>query len=377
MFRDLMRGFVTREVIPVEQELLRSNPDWNLPPKEIFDRIRSRVKELGLWALDVPVECGGMGLNMLTLLLVNEEQSQTLFGCGHSTPFWEAPLPIFPALYRGTDYQKEQYLYPLIRGDKVKAFANTEPDAGSDAAAIKTEAIRDGDHWVLNGIKRFISNADACDFCLVSAVIDKSKGKRGIGMFIVNKDNPGFRVKPWLVIRPEHVTEVTLQDCRVPDIDRLEGSGWDMLQEGLNKSRVLIAAECLGRARRALEMAVTYAEQRSTFGQPLSQRQFVQGMLAESATEIHLAHLMALEVACKMDQGLPVAQETFMLKALSTEMGYRVIDRSIQIHGGIGVSKELPLERMLREARVRRIVDGPTEVMQWVVAREVIRGWRP
>jgi len=379
LLQKAMREFVERECLPVEREMMRRDPDWIELPPEIFNHIRSRLKELGFWALDVPPEYGGRGLDTVTYCLITEEQYKTVVGTAHYSPFWGSnSVMIFPALYRASDYIKERYLLPLVRGEKRAALAQTEPEAGSDAAAIKTAAVRKGEGWVLNGVKRFCTMADRADFLYVTAVTDKGKGRAGISVFLVDTATPGLKIERTIpVIRPQYSTELSFSECYVPESHRLQDPGWEVLQEGLGKLRMLMAQGCVGRASRALDMAASYVQQRITFGQPLATRQAIQWMLADSAVEIHLTRLMALEGAWKVDRGLDVRQEASMIKVFATEMAFRVLDRCIQCFGGLGVTKELPLERWLREIRVLRIGEGPSEVHRMVIARNILKGWRP
>lgn len=374
-----MRDFVEKECLPIEEEMMHKDPDWVELPPEHFNHIRYKVKEMGFWALDVPVEYGGQGLDTITYCLIAEEECRTVIGTTHFSPLW-SPLAenIFPALYRGTDYQKHKYLYPMIRGEKRAALAQTEPEAGSDASAIKTTAVRKDNGWIINGRKRFSTMADRADFLYVTAVTDKSKGRDGISVFLVDTDSPGFRIERIInVLRPQYSTEPVFDDCFVPDENRLEGSGWVILQEGLDKLRMLFAQMCVGRASRSLDIVLNYIPHRITFSKPLSERQAVQWMLADSAIDIHLARLMALDGAWKVDQGMDTRGEAAMIKVFASEMAYRVLDRCIQCLGGIGLTKDLPLERWFREVRVMRITEGPSEIQRMLIARNLSRGWRP
>jgi len=379
MLQMTMKRFVEEECFPVEQEMMRVDPDWIELPQETFNRLRTKLKQLGFWALDVPAEYEGQELDTLSYCLITEEQYKTVVGTVHHSPFW-SPLSVmlFSALYRGSDKQKENYLFPLIRGEKRAGLCQTEPDAGSDAAAIKTTATADGDSWVINGVKRFATMGDSADFFYVTAVTDRSKGRDGITMFLVNRETPGIKIERlWRVMRPQYSTEIVFDNCRVPDEQRLEGSGWYNLQEGLGKLRMLMAQGCVGRASRSLDITTRYVQERKTFGEPLSRRQAIQWMLVDSAIEIHTTRLMALEGAWKVDQGMDVTEEASMIKVYATEMACRVLDRCIQCLGGIGLSKDLPLERWYREVRVDRIGEGPSEIHRMILARSLFRGWRP
>jgi acyl-CoA dehydrogenase len=378
MLQALARKFVKEEWFPLEEEMSRQDPDWIELPDETFNKIRARLKELGLWALDVPPEYGGAGLDTLTYSLIAQEQYKSVVGTINLSPMWaHNTIMLFPVLYRSSPYIKEKYLYPLIRGEKRAATAHTEPDAGSDAAAITTQAVREGNSWVINGVKRFTTLADRSDFLYLNAVTDKSRGKDGISMFLIDMNNPGIKIdKIWDVIS-QPTTELVITDCRVSDEQRLEGSGLHIFEDAIGKARVLMVQGCIGRALRGLDLTTQYVQNRKTFGQLLSTRQAVQFMLADTAVDIHLTKLLAFETAWKVDQGMDVRDEANMIKVLGTEMAYRAMDRYIQCFGGIGLTKTLPLERWLRELRVLRITDGASEVLRWVLARSLLKGWRP
>jgi len=366
------RRFVDEECLPLEKEL---EPDWVELPPELHRRLVESIKALGLWAVGVPHEFGGAGFGALGYTALREEQCRSLIGTSHYTPFGgEIPPPLFFA----TEMQKERYLLPVLRGDKKVAFAQTEPGAGSDAAAIQTRAVREGDGWRINGVKRFATLADRADFLMVVAVTDPEKRARGgITMFLVDRDTPGLTVCRILeVMRPQHSTELEFADVFVSKEAVLGdvGQGFVMAQKFLVKGRISIAARCLGIAQRALEMAIARARERQTFGQHLSERQAVQWMIADSYMELHATRLLTYETAWKEDQGKDPRVEASEVKCFATEMAFRVLDRSIQVHGGIGLTKDLPLERWFREIRVLRIGEGPSEIHRWVVARSLLKG---
>jgi alkylation response protein AidB-like acyl-CoA dehydrogenase len=371
-FKQTVRRFVDEELIPLERQL---EPDWIELPPGLHQTLTEKIKAIGAWAVGVPQEFGGAGLGVLGYTAIREEQCRCVIGTSHYTPFGgEVPPPLLYA----TAEQKERYLLPVLRGEKKVAFAQTEPGAGSDAAAIQTRAVRDGDGWRLNGMKRFATLADRADVLLVVAVTDPEKRARGgITMFLVDRDTPGLRILRILpVLRPQHSTEIELNDAFVPHGNVLGevGQGFAMAQKFLVRGRVGIAARCLGVAHRALEMSLAYARERRTFGQPLAERQAVQWMLADSYMELHASRLMTYETAWKEDQGRDPRIEASEVKVFATEMAFRVLDRAIQVHGGIGLTKDLPLERWFREIRVLRIGEGPSEIHRWVVARSLLKG---
>lgn len=366
------RVFIDEECIPLEKDL---EPDWIELQPDIHNRLVEKIKALGLWGVGVPQEFGGVGMGALGYAAVREEQCRSHIGTSHYTPFGgEIPPPLF----HSTDTQKERYLFPLLQGEKKISFAQTEPGAGSDAAAIQTTAVQEQDGWRINGVKRFATLADKADVLMVVAVTDPEKRARGgITMFLVDRDTPGINIRRILeVLRPQHSTEIDLNDVFVPHESVLGevGQGFAMAQQFLVKGRISIAARCLGIAQRALEMAIEHAQKRQTFGQYLSERQAIQWMLADSYMELHAARLLTYETAWKEEQSKDPRIEASEIKCFGTEMAFRVLDRSIQIHGGIGLSKDLPLERWFREIRVLRVGEGPSEIHRWVVARSLLKG---
>lgn len=378
MLQSLMRKFVKEECYPIDEEMTNRDPSWIALPDAIFKKMRARLKELGLWALDVPPEYGGAGLDTITCSLLMQEQYKCIVGTINLGPFWaHNTIMLLPVLYQCSPSIKDKYLYPLIRGEKRAATAHTEPDAGSDAAAITTQAVRDGDSWVVNGVKRFVTMGDSADFIYLNAITDRSKGRDSITMFLVDMNTPGVKVeKIWDTIS-QPTTEVVFTDCRVPESQRLEGNGLQLFEKVIGKARVMLVQGCIGRAIRGMELTTQYVQNRKTFGQLLSTRQAIQGMLVDSAIDIHLTKLLAYETAWKIDQGMDVRQESSMIKVFGTEMAYRCLDRYVQCFGGIGLTKSLPLERWLRELRILRITDGASEVLRWVMARDLMKGWRP
>jgi len=372
LLQKTVRRFVQEEMIPLEKGL----PDAGDIPSEIRARLEQKTREMGLWALEVPAEYGGAGLGCLAISVIIEEVAKSSV-----LPFRARSIfgpRVGPILSYCDDEQKEQYFYPVIRGEKRACFAMTEPHAGSDAAAIRTSAVRDGDDYVLNGIKTFITGADQSDFAQVFAVTDFDKGARGgITCFLVDMDTPGIRVTRKIpLLTPDSPCEITLTDCRVParKIVGGLGKGFQMGQKWLTFNRIVAhGANALGVAQRCLEMSVRYAKQRVTFGEPLINRQAVQWMLADTEVELHAARLMVYDAAHKYDRGGDVRHESAMVKLACSEMLGRVVDRAIQIHGAMGLTKELPFERWYREARSRRITEGPSEIQKMLIARHLIQ----
>ena len=372
MIQGLIRKFVEQELIPIEMQV---NHDEEVP-EEIVRPLQEKIKGLGLWQLDVPKEYGGPGLGLLARCVVQEEISKT-----KAMPFRHNPLfgpQVGPILYEGNDDQKERFLQPVLRGEMTVCFAQTEPDSGADPAGMRTRAVRDGDHYVLNGAKRFITGAGESDYAQVICVTDPEKRARGgISCLMVDMKSPGVQlVRQWPTMMGDKPWEIAFDNVRVPVENRIgeEGQGFALGQKWLTVGRVRgHGARCVGIAQRANEMAMDYARQRVTFGQPLADRQAIQFFIADSAIEIDAARLMVYRTAWMYDQGMDTRDESYMTKIYCTEMASRVVDRAMQIHGGVGLTKELPLEYWYRQIRSIRITEGVTEVLRWRLARNLMR----
>jgi acyl-CoA dehydrogenase len=277
------------------------------------------------------------------------------------------------------DEQKQRYLYPVLRREKRMCFAQTEPDAGSDPGSMRTRAVRDGNGYVINGIKRFITDAEKSDFAQVMAVTDPAKGSHGgISCFLVDMNSPGCRITArYRTMMGDEPCEITFEDCKVPvsNLVGKEGEGFKLAQKWLGAGRLRHGARALGVAERCIEMGVSYAKERVTFGKPLSERQAIQWKLADSFVELHAARLMVYHAAWKHDQGEDNRNEAYMAKLYADEMSFRVVDRVLQIHGGIGLTTDLPLAKWFVDQRSRMITEGPSEVMRMVIARQVLRNY--
>jgi len=368
-----IRRFVQEEIIPLERQLDPDAPDL---PDEDFARLSAKTKAAVLWALGAPEQYGGGGLDTFSMCVALEEMSQHRMGlynpgCG---VFGRYPPP---AIWAGSKTQIEKYAVPTIRDGVKTFFAITEPSGGSDpAGAIQTRAEKRGDHWVLNGRKVFISRAHNAPWGIVFARTDKGKGRAGISCFILEKGTPGFTATPIRTIRTSAIpNDVVFEDCEIPAENLIgqEGQGLDLAFDLLVKNRFPYSACNLGIAVAAYKMAVEHAKHRSTFGAALSQRQAIQWMLADALVEIRATRWLIWEGAWKADRGEDARVEASIAKLYSSEVLGRVIDAAVQIHGGYGVSKEFPLERWYREARVRRIGEGPSEVHRMVIARSLFR----
>ena len=378
MLKDLVRRFVDDELMPLEAGVLQREADGKglgLSKADI-SRIDEVSRKLGLWGLDAPEDIGGADLPAVAMVAVEEEIGRTI------TPYTLPPDSPNLRMLMATanERQRKAYLEPYVRGETVSAIAISEPGAGADPAGMITRAERDGDGWIINGRKIWISRADHADFTILMAVTDKVKGSRGgMSAFLVDKDTPGFNVLRRIkMIGGEPTFEIALEDCRVEGWKLLgvEGQGFAPMQLRLGARRIQMAAWSIGMAQRALDMIVDYSPQRVTFGQPLSERQAIQWWVADAATRIHAARLMTYDCAWKLDQGRDVRLEISMIKAYATEMAWSVVDHAMQTFGAMGMTKELPLQLMASKIRTMRIYDGPTEVHKWVVARNLLGGRR-
>jgi acyl-CoA dehydrogenase len=374
MLKDLVAHFVADELMPLEPAVLaREDAGDGLGIGEAErERIDAVSKKLGLWGLDAPEDIGGADLPTVALVGVNEELGKTI------TPYTLPPDSPNLRMLMATvnERQKAAYLDPYVRGETGSAIAISEPGAGGDPAGMLTHAERDGDDWVINGRKIWISRAEDADFTILMALTDKEKRSRGgISAFLVDKGTPGFNVLRRIPMVGGAATyEIALEDCRVEGWKLLgtEGNGFAPMQLRLGTRRIQMAAWSVGMAQRALDMIIEYAPQRVTFGVPLSERQAIQWWVADAATRIHAARLMIYDCAWKLDQKRDVRLEISMIKSFCTEMAYEVVDHAMQTFGAMGMTKELPLQQMSAKLRTMRIYDGPTEVHKWVVARNLL-----
>jgi acyl-CoA dehydrogenase len=369
----LVRQFVDEELIPIEMQV----PDGEDLPAEILRPLQDKARRLGLWLLTIPEELGGMGLGLLEACVVQEEVARSkAIPFRNNEVFGPAVDPIL--LEACNPEQMERFVLPAIRGEIRICFAQTEPDAGTDPAGMRSRAVRDGDHYVLNGTKRFITGAGTSDYAEVFCVTDPEKRGAGrISCLLVDLKSPGVTlVRQWPTMMGDAPWEIAFEDVRVPlgNLVGDEGQGFALGQRSLTAARVSgQAAWALGVAQRALEMAMDYAQVRVTFGQPLAERQAVQLMIADSAIELRTARLFVAETAWRYDRGQDIRNESYMAKIYCTEVGSRIVDRAIQILGGIALTKELPLEYFYRQIRSIRITEGATEVLRWRLARNLVR----
>ena len=373
LLKGTVRRFVDRELIPLEREY---RPEGEDMPERLLKPLQEKARGMGLWLLDVPEEFGGAGMDLLSRCVVMEEVARTV-----ALPFRYNTLfgpEVRPVLFHCNEEQKERFLYPVIRGEKRICFAQTEPDAGSDPASMKTRAVQDGDHYILNGTKRFITGAAHADYAQVIAVTDPEKRARGgVTCFIVDMETPGVTLeRVWPTMMGDAPGQILFEDARVPAANIIGGvgQGFSIAQKWIEEGRIRgHGARPVGIAQRALDMMIEYSKDRVTFGRPLSDRQAIQFMIADSAMELHACRLMVYECAWRHDQGEDVRQLSYMTKIMCAEMASRVVDRSIQVHGGVGLTKELPLEWWYRQVRSLRITEGTPEVLRWRLAQRLIK----
>lgn len=374
MLKELVARFVRDELMPLEAGVLAREAEGgglgiSAGEQQRLDEVS---RSLGLWGLDAPEDVGGSDLPAVAMVGVNEELGRTI------TPYTLPPDSPNLRMLAATvnDRQREAYLAPYVRGETISAIGISEPGAGADPAGMITRADRDGDDWIINGRKIWITRAEEADFTILMAVTDREKGARGgMSAFLLDKGTPGFNVLRRIpMIGGQATYEVVLEDCRVEGWKLLgeEGDGFGPMQLRLGTRRIEMASWSIGMAQRALDMICEYAPQRKTFGLPLSERQAIQWWVADAATRIHAARLMTYDCAWKLDQGRDVRVEISMIKAYATEMAWEVVDRAMQTFGAMGMTKELPLQLMASRLRTMRIYDGPTEVHKWVVARNLM-----
>ena len=369
---DTVRTFVTRELYPHEDEVERLG---DVPP-ELVTQIRRRSIEGGLHAANMPADLGGGGLDAVGMTLAERELGKASYALQ-----WLVARP--SNILRACEgEQRERYLLPAVRGERYDCLAMTEPGAGSDVRSMTTRAVRDGDDYVVDGSKHFISHADKSDFVILFAATgtEEVRGRRVnlITGFLVDLDTPGLSVVPGpasVSHRGYHHSELVFESCRIPAANRLgdEGRGFDLMGEWLGASRLTVAATSVGRARRVLDMTTRWAADRHQFGQPVGRFQGVGFQLADMATELEAAELLTLRAAWKLDQGTMTDQDAAMAKVFASEALGRITDRAVQIHGGMGLMAELPIERFWRDARVERIWDGTSEIQRHIISRSLLR----
>ncbi|WP_294386852.1 acyl-CoA dehydrogenase [uncultured Clostridium sp.] len=369
LVRQMVREFAVNEVKPIAAEIDETE---RFPMENV-----KKMAELGMMGIPFPKELGGAGGDVLSYIVAVEELSKV---CGTTGVIVSAHTSLCASLIyeNGTPAQKEKYLVPLAKGEKIGAFGLTEPGAGTDAAGQQTTAVLDGDNYILNGSKIFITNGGVADTFIVFAMTDKSQGTRGISAFIVEKDFPGFSIgkkEDKLGIRASSTTELIFENCIVPKENLIgkEGKGFGIAMKTLDGGRIGIAAQALGIAEGAYEEAVKYMKERKQFGRPLSAFQGLQWMIAEMETKIEAAKLLVYKAAWLKQNKMPYSVDAAKAKLFAAEVAMDVTTKAVQIHGGYGYTKEYPVERMMRDAKITEIYEGTSEVQKMVIAGAALR----
>ena len=371
LLANTIRSFIRRELRPLEQDIEETG---RLSDALAVD-IRKKSQALGLYAVNIPSEFGGGGLSVLDWMIAEEQ-----FGWTSDILIRRAFGNVYEILLEGSEVQIENYLLPAVRGDRTFSIAFTEPEAGSDAAAITSQAIRSNNGWVLNGAKHFISDGYYSDFFVVTAVTDPNAATKGISTFIVEKGMPGLvvgRDQPMMGLRGTSHVEMRFDEVRLSPQHLLgrEGQGLKLAFATLGRVRLAqVAARAVGRATMVMKMSLEYARQRRQFGAAIGDFQMIQQMLADSAMEINACRLALWQIASRIDSGEEMRGGISMLKIQASEMLGRVVDRAVQIYGGTGYCRDFPIERYYRDARISRIYDGTSEVHRLVMARELMKG---
>ena len=371
MLVETVQEFIVSELQPLEEEIEHSG---KLDP-DLAEDIKNKSLQLGLFAMNVPKTFGGVGLSTLDWILAEEQ-------FGHTTDILirRAFGNVYDILFEGTQEQVERWLLPCVRGERVFSVAFTEPEAGSDAASIRTRAVKNSGGWCISGKKHFISDGAFSDFFVITAVTDPEQGHRGISTFIIDKNTPGVKVgrdQPMMGLRGTSHVELFFDEVDLGPEHLLgeEGHGLMLALETLGRIRLAqVCARAVGKASKILQLSTEFTSQRTQFGQTLDQFQQIQQMLADSAIEINAARLAVLQTAWEADQGKDVKARISMAKVQASETLGRVADRGVQIFGGLGYCKDLPMERYFRDSRIYRIYDGTSEIHRTVVAKALSRG---
>ena len=366
-----IRGFIESELRPLEEDIEKTGRLAD----DVASEIRAKSQELGLYAVNIPTKYGGGGLSVLDWMIAEEQ-----FGRTSDILVRRAFGNVYEILLEGTDEQIETYLIPAVRGDRTFSVAFTEPEAGSDAAAIKTRAVRKNDGWVLNGSKHFISDGLYSDFFIVTAVTNPDAGARGISTFILDKGLAGFTVgrdQPMMGLKGTSHVEMHFENVKLNEGCLLgkEGQGLKLALATLGRVRLAqVSARAVGRSSMILDSCLRYSKDRRQFGSAIGEFQMIQHMLADSAMEINACRLALWQTASRIDAGEEARGAISMLKVQASEMLGRVVDRAVQIYGGAGYCCDLPIERYYRDARIARIYDGTSEIHRMVMARQMMKG---
>jgi butyryl-CoA dehydrogenase len=367
MIRDTMRAFAQERLAPFAAEWDKNH---TFPAEALKE-----LGELGALGMVVPEEWDGAGMDYMSLVLTLEEIAAG-DGATSTIVSVQNSLACGITMKYGTDAQKEEWLKPLARGEKLGCFCLTEPHTGSDAAAITTRADRDGDYFVINGVKQFITTGKHAQMAIVFAVTDKAAGKKGISCFLIPCDTPGFivgRTEDKMGQHASDTVQIILENCRVPASALLgkEGDGYKIALSNLEAGRIGIAAQSIGMARAAFEAAVRYAKERVTFGQPIIEHQAVNFRLADMATLLDAARLMVWRAASLKDAGRPCLKEASMAKMFASEAAEKIASDAIQIHGGVGYTSDFPVERIYRDVRICQIYEGANDIQRLVIGRSI------
>lgn len=369
LIRRSVRDFALKEVAPLAAQIDETGEF----PNELYQKLAQN----NYFGITIPRECGGTGAGYVVMCIVMEELARV---CVSTTLHVTSPNTLLglPLANYGTPEQKERYLLPEMRGEKEGTFALTEPGAGSDAASMKTTAVKDGDYYILNGRKTFITAAPVADFVVVFAVTDRSKGTRGITAFIVERGTPGFstgKKERKMGVCGSPTSDVILDHVRVHKSQILgkEGEGFLMAMKTLDSGRIVVAAQCLGIAQSAMDEAVKYVKERQQFGRPIGNFQGIQFMLSDMETKINCARALIYDTAQKKDLGMNITKEAAMAKYFASEMCNEVAAKALQLHGGYGYMKDYPIERIFRNARVTTIYEGTSQIQQIVIAKHLLK----
>ncbi|MGW4061950.1 acyl-CoA dehydrogenase family protein [Amycolatopsis sp. NPDC004747] len=368
--RDWVRTFVQRELVPLEQEVLRRERAHQpgLTGEELKD-LQLKAKESGFWGVLTPEEYGGMGLSAVMAALLEAELGRTFvpFRFGGAAD---------NILFHANEEQKQTYLLPTISGERKSCFAITEPGAGSDAKAIRTTARKDGSDWIINGEKTFITGGNEADFTMVFAITDPEKGANGgVTCFLVDRE-AGWKSEYIDTMGEWGPASLIFQDVRVPETQILgeEGRGFELAMQWIGQGRYLLPARAIGSCERLISMAIEHANTRETFGRKIAERQAIQWMIADSGVELEALRWLVLHAAWQVDQGLDSRHAQSMAKLYGGQKANEIVDRVLQIHGGMGYTRELPVERWYRELRLLRIYEGTDEIQRRTIARNLLKG---
>jgi butyryl-CoA dehydrogenase len=372
MIQSMVREFAREVIAPEAAE----RDHHKIYPREIL----RQMGELGLMGMMVPSEYGGSGADSVSYVLA---LSEIAYACASTAVVMSVQNSIVcESLYRcGSEEQKQRFLVPLARGEVIGAFALTEPDAGSDPVSQKAKAVRDGDYYILNGTKRFITSGKNCQTVIVTAKTDDSSRHKGISAFIVTKDDPGMKVgreEDKMGLRASDTTDLIFEDCRIPVSQRIgeEGQGFSIAMQGLDGGRIGIAAQSIGVAQAALDASVQYTQERQQFGQSISKFQGLRWIVADMATELEAARQLTYSAAFMKDRGEDVSMQASMAKLFASEMVNRITARAVQLHGGYGFTKEYAVERYYRDARVFTIYEGTSEIQRVVISNHLYKDKR-